>query len=226
MRWEELVKLENLCGGAPLASLVFCCGEEKRCPIRATALKMLEIEPERYVEVKEKYRIDAEETCFGNLAYCCSLNRSCDARDSALRRIGMSPAEYLQYKFKILKELIPKEKLNLAFEKRVMHKFAFELVSINNTDVGYRGLALGNPDFMNSLLILSCEPIRPNISDDVKNEVKKSEFISFRVTKEQYEKIADIASKGGCNMSDVIRDALDLYLSLHQFRDVQKKADT
>jgi len=216
MRWEDLVKLENLCGGAPLAALVFCCSSRKECPFRKKALEILEITEKQYTAVKEMHKIEAKGTCYGNLAYCCSLNESCEARDKVLRELGMTPAEYLQYKFEILKDLITKDKMKQAFEERVLYTFAFEMVRVDNIDAeGYRGLALGNPALTESLIILDYKPIKLSVAEDVKEEVRKSEFVSVRVSKEMYQQIADIASKKGCNMSNVVRDALNLYLSLN-----------
>lgn len=221
MKWEDLVKFENLCGGAPLASIVFCCDTRKDCPFRRKALEILGISEEIYKAVKEKYAKEAEGTCYGNLAYCCSLNEQCAARDNALKKLGMSPAEYLQYKYKILLDLIPKDKLETAFRTKVLYKFAFEMVKIDSMSEGYRGLALGNPELTNTLIILDVKPIELAISEEVKETVRKSEYISVRVTREQYNKIAEIAVKNGCNMSDVVREALTIYLALNVSKTVK-----
>lgn len=216
MKWEDLVKIGNLCSGAPLVALVFCCGSKKSCLFREKALEMLGITEDQYIVVKEKHKIEAKGTCYGNLAYCCSLNEPCDVRDKALREHGMTPAEYLQYKFEILKDLIPKDKMKQAFEKRVLYKFAFEMVRVDDMDGrGYRGLALGNPELVEYLMILDCKPIKLPVAEVVKEKVRKSEFISVRVSKELYQQIAEIASKKGCNISDIVREALNLYLTMN-----------
>ncbi len=215
MRWEELVKVGNLCSGAPLAAIVFCCGLEKRCDFRKRALELLGLTEADFKRVKERMKIEAEKTCYGNLAYCCSLNENCEARDNALKELGMPPAGYLRYKFRILEELVPKDKLEFAFREKVLYTFAFELVRIDNSNFeGYRGLAIGNPEITNTLMIVDFKPFEPNMSDFVKETVRKSEFISLRVTKEQYKQIADIAAEKGCSMSDIVRDAIALYLTL------------
>jgi len=135
----------NLCGGGPLISLVYCCGLEKPCPIRNYALKLLEITPEKFKEVKEKHRIDAEGTCFKNLAYCCSLQKECPYRDEARKRLNMSDEEYIRYKLEILRDLIPDEKLGYALKTTVMMPLIFVIVDPREW-IEWRGLGFGNPD--------------------------------------------------------------------------------
>lgn len=220
MRWEELVKLNNLCAGAPVASIVFCCEPKKECFIRKRALEILGIDESKYAEVKEKHRIEAEGTCYGSLAYCCSLNEICSARDNILKKLNMTPAEYLQYKFEILKDLIPEEKIEEAFREKVFYKFAFEMVKLDNLEEGkevegFRGIALGNPELTDSLIILDYQPVHPQVATEVKEAIRKSEFISARVDSELYNAIVSIAKRNGFNTSKIIRDALKLYVSLN-----------
>lgn len=214
MRWEDLIKLDNLCNASPLASIVFCCKTAKNCPFRDEALRILGISKEEYTEVKERNKIEAKETCYGNLAYCCSLNVQCEARDNALKELGMTPSDYLKYKYKILRELIPESKLQLALKERVVYLLAFEAVCLNNVDAGYRGLALGNPELVDNLLILNYQEITPRLDKVVRDSIKKEKFISVRVSKTIYDKLADIATLNGCSISDLVRDAIDVYLSL------------
>lgn len=227
MRWEELVRLESICGGGHLASIVFCCGVKKDCPFRKEALDRLGISEEKYAEVKEKHKIEAKGTCYGNLAYCCSLNEQCEARDKVLRDLGMTPAEYLQYKFDILIDLIPKNKMELAFKERVLHKYAFEMVKLDDLEEGkemegYRGLALGNPEISDSLIILDYQPIQPQVDEEVREAIRKSEFISARVDSELYNTIVSIAQRNGYNVSKIIRDALKLYVTLNSTKVVER----
>lgn len=228
MKWEELVKLDNLCGGAPLAAIVFCCGAKKSCMVREMAMEILGIETGRYEEVKEKHRIEADGTCYGNLAYCCSLNEVCEQRDNALKKLNMSPADYLQYKFGILKELITEDKIDEAFKKRILYKFAFEMVKLDDLEEGkemegFRGLALGNPELTDSLIIIDYQPIQPRLDEQVKEAIRKSEFISARVDSELYNSIVTIAKLNGCNTSKIIRDALKLYVSLNMPKVIERK---
>jgi len=214
MRWEDLIKLDNLCNASPLVSIIFCCKATKNCPLRNEALEILGISKEKYTEVKERNKIEAKGTCYGNLAYCCSLNVQCEDRDKALKALGMTPSDYLKYKYKILKELIPESKIQLALRKRVSHQFAFEMVSLHDVEVGYRGIALGNPELMDTLLILNYQDITPKLDKTVRDSIKKEKFVSVRISKETYDKLADIATLNGCSISDLVRDAIDVYLSL------------
>jgi len=215
MRWEDLIRLENLCNGSPLAAIAFCCRSTKPCPFRDKALELLGIGVEEYEAVKEEMKIEAKGTCYGNLAYCCSLNTQCEARDRVLNELEMTPAEYLQYKYRILKKLIPKELEEEAFTRKVVFLFAFEMVNLDDPDTGYRGLALGNPELTDNLLIIDVKPMSPSMSEDVKNEVRKNKFLSVRVSSEKYEQLVNLASVRDCNVSDVVREAIALYLNLY-----------
>ena len=212
LSWEYLVKLDNLCNASPLASLVFCC--KKECPFRNEALRLLEISKEEYIRVKEELSIEAKGTCYGNLAYCCSLNAPCDARDNALKELGMTPSDYLKYKYKILKKLIPERKMSLATKERVTYLLAFEMVNLHDVDVGYRGIAVGNPELVSTVSILNYNVIKPQIDSVVKETLKKEKILSVRVSKRVYDSLADIASENGCSVSDVVRDAVMMYLSM------------
>ncbi|RLI82104.1 hypothetical protein DRP04_04700 [Archaeoglobales archaeon] len=214
MRWEDLIKLDNLCNASPLASIVFCCKATKKCPFRDEALKILGISKEEYTEIKEKNKIEAKGTCYGNLAYCCSLNVQCEVRDNALKELGMTPADYLKYKYRILRELIPESKLQLALKERVAYLFAFEAVSLNDVDVGYRGLALGNPELVDSLLVLNYQGITPKLDKAVRDSIKRDRFISVRISKDTYDKLVDLATLNGCTISDLVRNAIDMWLTL------------
>lgn len=214
MKWEDLIKYGNLCDASPLVSIVFCCKANKECPFRNEALKILGISKEEYTEVKEKYKIEAKGTCYGNLAYCCSLNVQCESRSNALKELGMTPSDYLKYKYKILKELIPERKLQLALKERVVYLLAFEAVCLNNADVGYKGLAIGNPELMDSFLLLNYQKSTPKLDEAVRDSIKKEKFLSVRVSRTTYDKLADIATLNGCSISDLVRDAINVYLSL------------
>jgi len=214
LRWEDLIKLDNLCNASPLASIVFCCKTTKNCPFRDEALRILGISKEEYTEVKERNKIEAKGTCYGNLAYCCSLNVQCEARDNALKELGMTPLDYLKYKYKILKELIPESKLQLALKERVVYLLAFEAVCLNNADIGFRGIALGNPELVDNLVVLNYQEITPKLDESVRDSIRKEKFLSVRVSKVTYDMLVDIAKVNGCSVSDLVRDAIDVYLSL------------
>jgi len=214
LRWEDLIKLDNLCNASPLASIVFCCKTAKNCPFRDEALRILGISKEEYTEVKEKNKIEAKGTCYGNLAYCCSLNVQCESRDNALKELGMTPLDYLKYKYKILKELIPESKLQLALKERVVYLLAFEAVCLNNADIGFRGIALGNPELVDNLVVLNYQEITPKLDESVRDSIRKEKFLSVRVSKVTYNMLVDIAKVNGCSVSDLVRDAIDVYLSL------------
>lgn len=216
MRWEDLIKYDNLCNASPLTSLVFCCSVEKKCPFRDKALKILGISKKEYTRIKEENKIEAKGTCYGNLAYCCSLNSACESRDKALKELNISHSEYLKYKYKILTKLIPENKLQLAENTKVIYMLAFEAVSLDNTDLGYRGIAFGNPELTDNLVILNYQEITPKIDEKVKDSLKKEKFLSIRISKSTYNKLFDLAKINSCSISDLVRDAVEVYLSLQE----------
>lgn len=214
MRWEDLIKYDNLCNASPLASIVFCCKATKDCPFRKEALNILGIGEEVYTAVKEENGIKAKGTCYGNLAYCCSLNVQCEARDAALKEAKMSHADYLKYKFRLLRKLIPKDKLEIAMETRVTYMYAFEIVDLHSMESCYRGICIGNPELTNTMFILNYQNITPDVDLSVKDALKKEKLLSVRISREKYDKLIDLASENSCNVSDVVREAIDLFLSI------------
>ena len=212
MKWKDLIELDNLCNAAPLTALVFCCKASKPCVFRKKALDLLGLTEEEYTRVKEESGIKARGTCFGNLAYCCSLSMQCEARDNALKELGMTPQDYLKYKFKLLTKLIPEEKLTFARMNRVTHMFAFEMVSLHNSEIGYRGMCIGNPELADVINVLNYQPVTPTIDENIRNKLKKEKILSVRINKEIYDRLIDVASENSCNISDLVREAIKIYL--------------
>ena len=216
LKWEDLIKLDNLCNASPLTSIVFCCKAVKPCPFREKALEILGISEETYTRIKEENKIEAEGTCYGNLAYCCSINVQCESRHKALKELGITPVEYLKYKYKILIELLLESSVSLevAETERVVYMLAFKAVSLHNPDVGFRGLMLGNPELVDNLIVLNYQEITPRLDESVRDSIRKEKFLSVRVSKMTYDRLVDIAKVNGCNISDLVREAIDVYLSL------------
>jgi len=156
---ELLRKTPNLCGGGSLIALVYCCGitvevdgkeKPRPCPIRDYALKLLGISKERFREVKEKHRLYDPNVCYKNLAYCCSLLKKCPVRDKARERLGMDDEKYIEYKLRILKDLIPPDKLEYAVNTRVIKRLAMIIFDISDPTkeewTVWKAEGMGNPD--------------------------------------------------------------------------------
>lgn len=214
MKWKDLIELDNLCNASPLASIVFCCKSVKNCSFRKEALDILGISEEEYTRVKEEHSIEAKGTCYGNLAYCCSLSVHCEARDEALRNQGMTPQDYLKYKFKLFKKLIPEDKVDVAMRERVSYMFAFEMVNLHDGESGYRGICIGNPELVDVVAILNYQQIKPKVDASVRDAIKKEKILSVRVNREVYSRLVSIASESGCSVSDLVREAIDIYVSM------------
>jgi len=214
--WRSLIGEPQLCEGGRLASIVFCCDPRRRpCPVLEEALGMLGISRERFLAVMEARGIPIPErdgTCFGNLAFCPSLEKPSRDRDEALLRMGWSLERYLRYKFEILRELVPPEKLDLAFSARVMKQFAVEALDLETGRV-YRALALGS---IRSGTLLITEVFREHDLRDrqVEAVLRRTEFVGVRIPRELLEQLDELVEKGIIgSRSDGIRRALLLYLS-------------
>ena len=156
---ELLKKTPNLCGGGSLIALVYCCGitvevdgreRSRPCPIRDYALKLLGISKEKYREVKERHRLYDPSICYKNLAYCCSLLKECPLRDQARVRLGVDDEGYVEYKLKILRDLIPSDKLEYALSTRVIKRLAMIIFDVTDPMkeecTVWRAEGIGNPD--------------------------------------------------------------------------------
>jgi len=215
--WRDLIGEPQLCEGGRLISIVFCCDPRKRgpCPILEKALEMLGIDINKFIEVMEKHRIPIEEkdgTGFGNLAFCPSMEKESRDRDEALLRMGWSISRYLKFKFKILKELVPPDKLDYAFKTRLMKQFAAELLDLETRKV-YRALVLGN---IESGILMVSEVFRgENLKDKrVESVLNKTDYVGVRIPKDLIIQLDELVEKGIIeSRSDGIRRALQLYLS-------------
>ena len=146
--WRDFIGEPPLCEGGRLASIVFCCDPRKKpCPLLEEALKMLGLTIEDFVKVMDENKIPVKEkdgTCFGNLAFCPSLEKPSMDRDEALLKMHWGLRRYLTYKFELLRKLLPSvEKLDYAFENRLLRQYAIEALDLETGKV-YKALALGN----------------------------------------------------------------------------------
>lgn len=146
VKMAEILRNEpNLCGGGTLKAIVFCCGLEKPCPIRNTALKILNIPLSVYKKIKDENGIKAEGVCFGNIAYCCSLKKPCPYRNQALTELGMSEEDYLEFKARLLERFMEYNDDDEVWNQRVMKKYVFIMVD-PETKISYKGVGIGNPE--------------------------------------------------------------------------------
>jgi len=213
--WRDLIGEPPLCEGGRLASIVFCCDPRvKPCQIFDEALKLLGISRDDFIRVMEENKIPVQEkdgTCFGNLAFCPSPEKPSKDRDQALLRMGWSLSRYLKYKFNLLKELIPQDKMRLAFSARVLKQYAVELLDLETRRV-YRALALGN---IRTGTIMITEVFKEqDLSDrQVETVLSQTEYVGVRIPKDIVAELDDLIEKGIIgSRSDGIRRALILYL--------------
>jgi len=212
--WRNLVGEVNICGGGHLAAIVFCCDpRKKRCPFRDYALKRLEISVDRFVEVKDKHKIEGK-VCFGNLAYCCSPEKNCSARDRVLAELGWSYTKYLQYKWEIFKDLVPKDKWELAFTERVLKQYAMELLELDTRKI-YKAMGYGNIG-MKAIWISEVVDDNTVLKNDVGKELGETEFVGVRVPRTILRKIDDLVDRGVFkSRSQAIRSGLTLLLKAY-----------
>jgi len=168
---EKIKEITNLCGGAPLYAIVYCCSIQKPCPIRDTALKMLGIPKEKYEMIKEKHRLAHNGVCFKNLAYCCSLAKNCPAREKAMQELGITPTDYWEYKAKILKDLMKIAKCDKeVWNEKIIRPLFFYVIDPEKS-IAWKGFAKGNLDLQPPLLFILKIQGREKID---LNKVKKS----------------------------------------------------
>lgn len=214
--WRDLIGEPPLCEGGRLASIVFCCDPRRvKCPVFEKALKMLGIAVEDFVEVMEAHGKTIEEvdgTCFGNLAFCPSPEKESKDRDRALLRMGWNLTKYLKYKFEILEDLLPPDKLKLAFAERVMKQYAVELLDLETRKV-YRALALGNIE-AGMFLITEVFGEKDLVNNRVETMLSSTEYVGVRIPMQLVEQLDELVEKGIIeSRSDGIRRALQLYLT-------------
>jgi len=212
--WKSLVGEVNICGGGHLAAIVFCCDpRKKRCPFRDFALKMLGIDKERFIEVKDRLGVEAPGTCFGNLAYCCSPEKTCPRRDKVLAELGWSYSRYLQYKWRILEELISREDLVWAFTERVLRQYGIELLELDTQRV-YRALGYGNVR-MKAVWINEVVDEESLGDEELARELGETEFVGVRVPKSTLRELDELVGQGMFkSRSHAIRAAISLLLKM------------
>jgi len=213
--WRNLIGEPPLCEGGRLASIVFCCDpRRKACPVFDEALNMLGINRDDFIRVMEENKIPIPEkdgSCFGNLAFCPSPEKPSKDRDEALLKMGWSLSKYLKYKFEILRSLIPPEKMDYAFNTRVLKQFAVEALDLETRKV-YKALALGN---IKSGTILITEIFREKDLKDKQVEaiLSQTEYVGVRIPRDIVNELDELVAKGIIeSRSDGIRRALLLYL--------------
>lgn len=214
--WRDLIGEQQLCEGGRLVSIVFCCDPRRRaCQILDDALSMLGISMDDFIRVMEGHKIPIPErdgTGFGNLAFCMSPENESKDRDEALIRMGWSLSKYLKYKFEILEDLIPPDKMDYAFNTRVLRQFAVEALDLETKRV-YKALALGN--MKSGTLIITEIFAEEDLKDkQVEDVLSLTEFIGVRVPREIINELDKFVAKGIIkSRSDGIRRALLLYLN-------------
>lgn len=185
---RELVRylrdMPNLCGGGPLAAIVYCCAHGW-CRLRDAALSKLGLSKTQYFEIKNRLGIKADEVCFRNLAYCCSLLKSCSRRDEAMRRLGISEDEYLQMKARILLEIlrITRKPLEYVLTEKVAVPFTGHVIDEKGRvygiagylypDLGYGEIFAVHKLDGESELILSSEIVPLVIPRDLMSRVRE-----------------------------------------------------
>jgi len=213
--WRNLIGEPPLCEGGRLASIVFCCDPRKKaCPVFEEALRMLGISRDDFIRVMEEHKIPVPErdgTCFGNLAFCPSPEKPSKDRDEVLLKMGWSLSKYLKYKFELLRRLVPPDKMDYAFNTRVLKQFAVEALDLETRRV-YKALALGN---LRSGTLLITEIFKEQDLKDKQVEavLSQTEYVGVRIPKDIINELDELVAKGIIeSRSDGIRRALLLYL--------------
>jgi predicted metal-binding transcription factor (methanogenesis marker protein 9) len=196
----EDILIGNMCMGGSAVALAYCCSTTKDCPIRDKALSELGISKEKFTEIKERHRVEAD-VCFGNLAYCCSLEKECEKRDRALEKLGMSREEYVEYKLAIAEEfrIFAGEKI---FSVKPLHTYVANMLDIDSGKE-YRAVMLGDGEI---LRVLSVEGIG-------EVNIKGGRIVCVYLNEEEIRKLVEISRENGQSISKTVREAVSAFLS-------------
>ena len=175
----------------------------------------------RQVESKEPYvydlTVEGTENFVANFLFihnCCSPEKNCPVRDRALAKLGWSYTRYLQYKWEIFKDLVPKDKWELAFSERVLKQYAMELLELDNQKI-YKALGYGNIG-MKAMWISEVVDDNTMLKNDIGKELGETEFVGVRVPRTILRKIDDLVDRGVFkSRSQAIRSGLTLLLKAY-----------
>jgi predicted metal-binding transcription factor (methanogenesis marker protein 9) len=165
-----LASIQQLCDGGSLASIVFCCDpRRKKCPILERALRELGLTIDKFVSVMEKHKVPVPEvdgSCYGNLAFCPSLDvKSRDRDEFLLNNSEGSLSKYLEYKYELLTDLIPRDKLDYAFSRGVVEKYAGVVIN-TNTGKALAVVLAGSPE-LGGFRVLRIDDVEYSYIDNV-----------------------------------------------------------
>jgi len=209
--WKHLASAQQLCDGGPLASIVFCCDpRRKKCPILERALRELGLTTEEFVSVMERHRVPVPEvdgSCYGNLAFCPSLDvKSRDRDEFLLKSSEWSVSKYLEYKYELLLDLIPRDKLDYAFSRGVVEKYAGVVIN-TNTGKALAVVLAGSPE-LGGFRVLRIDEVEYSYVDNV-----STGYLNVRLPHSVIVELESLVEAGIIkSKSDAARRAILLFL--------------
>jgi predicted metal-binding transcription factor (methanogenesis marker protein 9) len=209
--WRRLASIQQLCDGGPLASIVFCCDpRRKRCPVLEKALRELGLTTEDFVSVMERRKVpvpSVDGSCYGNLAFCPSLDVKSRDRDEFLLNSGeWSLSKYLEYKYELLLDLVPHDKLDYAFSRSVVEKYAGVVIN-TNTGRAFAVVLAGSPE-LGGFRVLTLEDVEYRYVDNV-----SSGYLNVRLPHSIISELESLVKAGVIeSKSDAARKAILLFL--------------
>jgi predicted metal-binding transcription factor (methanogenesis marker protein 9) len=209
--WKCLAAAQQLCDGGPLASIVFCCDpRRKKCPILERALRELGLTTEEFVSVMERHRVPVPEvdgSCYGNLAFCPSLDvKSRDRDEFLLKSSEWSVSKYLEYKYELLLDLIPRDKLDYAFSRGVVEKYAGVVIN-TNTGKALAVVLAGSPE-LGGFRVLRIDEVEYSYVDNV-----STGYLNVRLPHSVIVELESLVEAGIIkSKSDAARRAILLFL--------------
>jgi predicted metal-binding transcription factor (methanogenesis marker protein 9) len=209
--WRYLASIQQLCDGGPLASIVFCCDpRRKKCPVLEKALRILGLTVEEFVSVMERNKIpvlEVDGSCYGNLAFCPSLNVKSRDRDEFLLKNGeWSLSKYLEYKYKLLLELVSRDKLDYLFSKGVVEKYAGFVIN-TNTGKAFAVVLAGSPE-LGGFRVLTLDDVEYRYIDNV-----STGYLNVRLPHSVIVELENLVKAGVIeSKSEGVRKAILLFL--------------
>ena len=207
----DLLNTPNLCAGAKLAGIVFCCSTKKECPFRDKALEILGISKEDFERVKTTGYSDSR-LCYGDLGFCCSLEEECKTRDQVMKELGLTPGDYIALKRKVLGEL-KKVAKNPDFDtlienEAVAYKMVGRMVITNTEKNPIYVIAIGNPELSHYFRVVYWERVEEKGGSIAAIRKAGNQIVSLRLDNGLLHDLDMISKKRGVPRSQLIREIL------------------
>jgi hypothetical protein len=158
----------------------------------------------------EEHKIPVSEvdgSCYGNLAFCPSLDvKSRDRDEFLLSNNEWSLSKYLEYKYELLLDLVSHDKLDYAFSRGVVEKYAGVVIN-TNTGKALAVVLAGSPE-LGGFRVLRIDEVEYSYVDNV-----STGYLNVRLPHSVISELESLVKAGVIlSKSDAARKAILLFL--------------